>query len=74
MHSSASASPAGEMPEVQDSRSVKSENPTVGLNDRWLVPGVCFFLAAIIWVVFGQTLGHEFVNYDDDFYVMIIPR
>ncbi len=73
MHSSASASPAGEMPEVQDSRSVKSENPTVGLNDRWLVPGVCFFLAAIIWVVFGQTLGHEFVNYDDDFYVYDNP-
>ncbi len=40
-----------------------------GLNDRWLVTGICVFLAAIVWVVFGQTLGHEFVNYDDDVYV-----
>jgi len=43
------------MPEVKDS--------------RWLVPGVCIFLAAIVWVVFGQTLHHGFVNYDDNLYV-----
>jgi Tfp pilus assembly protein PilF len=52
--SSLPASPAGEMPEVADS--------------RWLVPGVCIFLAVITFAVFGQTLRHEFVNYDDDFY------
>ncbi len=45
-----------------------------GLNDRWLVPGVCIFLAVIVWVVFGQTLGHEFVNYDDDEYVYENPE
>ncbi|MGD0253364.1 MAG: tetratricopeptide repeat protein [Verrucomicrobiota bacterium] len=27
-----------------------------------------------IWVVFGQTLGHEFVNYDDDQYVYKNPQ
>jgi tetratricopeptide (TPR) repeat protein len=53
--SSLPASPAGEMPAVKDS--------------RWLVPGVCIFLAAIVWVVFGQTLHHGFVNYDDNLYV-----
>lgn len=26
-------------------------------------------LAAIVWIAFGQTLGHDFVNYDDDEYV-----
>src|ERR1700726_3968027 len=26
-------------------------------------------LLAIIWAVFGQTLGHQFVNYDDPLYV-----
>ena len=52
---------------------LKSESPAAGLNDRWLVPGVCIFLAAIIWVVFGQTLGHEFVNFDDDMYVYENP-
>jgi protein O-mannosyl-transferase len=38
-------------------------------NRRWLTIGVCIFLAAITWMVFGQTLGHDFVNYDDQNYV-----
>jgi tetratricopeptide (TPR) repeat protein len=32
--------------------------------------GICIFLAAITWLVFGQTLHHEFVNYDDGEYVL----
>ncbi|MGA2279712.1 MAG: tetratricopeptide repeat protein [Verrucomicrobiota bacterium] len=43
------------------------------MKDDWLVYGVCIFLAAIIWGVFGQTLGHEFVNFDDDLYVYENP-
>ena len=39
-------------------------------SDRWFVLGVCVFLALITWVVFGQTLSHEFINYDDTEYVM----
>ena len=73
LHSSPPALPAGERPDVNDSRPLKSESPVAGLHDRWLVPGVCIFLAAIIWVVFGQTLGHEFVNFDDDEYVYENP-
>ena len=69
MHSNPPAAPTGEIPEGENSRALKSESPVTGLNDRWLVPGVCIFLAAIIWVVFGQTLRHEFVNFDDDKYV-----
>jgi len=38
-------------------------------SGRTLVFGICVFLAAIVWVVFGQTLGHGFINYDDDKYV-----
>src|SRR2546430_1278643 len=30
---------------------------------------VCIFLVGIVWIVFGQTLRHEFVNYDDEEYV-----
>lgn len=30
---------------------------------------VCILLLAITWAVFGQTLGHQFVNYDDPVYV-----
>jgi hypothetical protein len=38
-------------------------------NDRRITIAVCIFLTAIIWIVFGQTLTHEFVNFDDDRYV-----
>ena len=69
MHSSAPASPAGEMPGWADSRPPKSNGRPAGLNDRWTVPGVCIFLAAITFAVFGQTLGFGFVNYDDGPYV-----
>src|SRR6202022_1636854 len=34
-----------------------------------LVLGICVFLALITWLVFGQTLRHDFVNYDDSDYV-----
>ncbi len=74
VHSGRPAAPAGELPAAEDSRPLKSESPAADLNERWLVPGVCIFLAVIIWVVFGQTLGHEFVNYDDDEYVYENPE
>ena len=31
--------------------------------------GVCAIIVGLIWVVFGQTLGDDFVNYDDKTYV-----
>ena len=43
------------------------------MNDRWLVAGICILLAAIIWMVFDQTLRHEFVNFDDELYVYDNP-
>ena len=41
----------------------------VRLPSRWPVVGVCLLLALAVWAVFGQTLHHEFVNYDDGDYV-----
>ena len=38
-------------------------------EDRRIAIGVCIFLTLAIWLVFGQTLKHEFVNFDDDKYV-----
>jgi len=38
-------------------------------QDRWVTVGVCLFLTVIIWLVFAQTLGHDFINFDDDRYV-----
>lgn len=45
----------------------------VGVNDRWRVPGICIFLAAMIWAVFGQTVRFGFVNFDDREYVYKNP-
>jgi tetratricopeptide (TPR) repeat protein len=38
-----------------------------GLIRRWTI---CIALLAITWAVFGQTIGHQFVNYDDPLYVL----
>ena len=73
MHSNQPAPSTGKIPEVKDSHPLKPESPAADLNDYRLVPGVCIFLAAITFAVFGQTLGHEFVNYDDNMYVYENP-
>jgi tetratricopeptide (TPR) repeat protein len=35
--------------------------------------GICLLLALAVWVVFGQTLRHEFVDYDDNRFVYENP-
>ncbi|MEY2481409.1 MAG: protein O-mannosyl-transferase [Verrucomicrobiota bacterium] len=42
-------------------------------NPQWIVAGVCIFLTALTWLVFGRTLAHDFVNYDDPTYVYENP-
>ena len=37
----------------------------------WPSVGACLLLAALTWLVFGQTLSHDFVNYDDRVYVVL---
>jgi tetratricopeptide (TPR) repeat protein len=69
VRSTAPVLPAGEKSGAADLFPPKSQRRPAGLNDRWAVPGVCIFLAAIVWVVFGQTLHHDFVNYDDPIHV-----
>jgi tetratricopeptide (TPR) repeat protein len=39
------------------------------MNRWWLAVGVCICVAVLTWVVFGQTLRHDFINYDDPRYV-----
>jgi len=48
--------------------------PGTGLNDRWIVPGLCLLLAAMVWLVFGQTIHHQFINLDDGAYVYKNPQ
>jgi protein O-mannosyl-transferase len=40
-----------------------------GTTSRWLTLGVCVVLVSLTWAIFGQTLRHDFVNYDDPSYV-----
>jgi tetratricopeptide (TPR) repeat protein len=49
---------------------VQSKGEPAGRKDRWPVFGICIFLGAITWLVFGQTLRHDFVNVDDTEYVL----
>ncbi len=51
----------------------RSSRSSAAIVSRWLILGVCVFLIAITWLVFGQTLGHEFVNFDDHVYVYESP-
>lgn len=46
-----------------------AETPPTAPNDRWRLIGVCLFLAVAVWLIYGQTLHYEFVNYDDEDYV-----
>jgi tetratricopeptide (TPR) repeat protein len=54
---------------------VASVEPTRfgGPASRWMIPGVCAFLALIVWIVFGQTARFGFVNFDDNVYVYEDP-
>jgi len=42
-------------------------------DERQRTLGLCLVLAAITFAVFGQTLHHQFVNYDDNKYVYDNP-
>jgi tetratricopeptide (TPR) repeat protein len=44
-----------------------------GSSSRWINLGVCAALALLSWIAFGQTLSHDFVNFDDDLYVYENP-
>src|SRR5438132_12724121 len=39
------------------------------ISSRWLRLGICISLAVLTWVVFGQLLQYDFINYDDPRYV-----
>jgi len=57
---------------ARSDKPLESERQPVALSNRWVL-GICIFLAAITWVVFGQTLRHDFVSFDDYAYVTDVP-
>ncbi len=58
--------------EEEEGSSVNPQS-SPGTNKILLIT-VCVLLTALVWIVFGQTLRHEFINYDDDEYVYENPR
>jgi protein O-mannosyl-transferase len=46
---------------------------SVAPTQSWPMAAICLGLVAITWIVFGQTLGFDFVNYDDNLYVYEEP-
>ncbi len=50
-------------------RAKNQKAPATASNDRFLIFGICVFLVAIVFLVFGRTLQFPFVNFDDDRYV-----
>jgi protein O-mannosyl-transferase len=42
------------------------ESASVKKSDKRLTASICVLLVLAVFVVFGQTLNYEFVNYDDD--------
>ena len=70
-----------ECEQEQEQRQTKKN--TLGLSNSRLEKGsswrfapfyVCLALVAITWFVFGQTLRHDFVNFDDHVYVYENPQ
>ncbi len=51
------------------SRSGKTSPPEAQSHPGRLSFAACLFLVLAVWAVFGQTLHHDFVNYDDTAYV-----
>src|SRR5437762_7407538 len=48
---------------------VRAEKIETRSGSRLTQVGVCYVIIVLVWIVFGQTLTHDFVNYDDKTYV-----
>lgn len=68
MHSFQHQPTSEAVPSVENASKLPGSPP-----GRLPVVVVCLFLALAVFVVFGQTLRHDFVNYDDDVYVYENP-
>jgi hypothetical protein len=58
---------------VDQESPLKSAGRAARRDQRWQVAGICLALAAITFAVFGQTLNHGFVYFDDNDYVYDNP-
>jgi protein O-mannosyl-transferase len=54
-------------------RPAPKATPSAVPTQSWPTAAICLGLVAITWIVFRQTLGFDFVNYDDNLYVYEQP-
>lgn len=47
----------------------KTQPRPIFADKPWVVFGICAFLVILVWIAFGQTIRHQFVNFDDDVYI-----
>jgi len=59
-------------PRMNRDNRVETGHPPRG--DRYIVPAVCGPMLVAVALVFGQTIRHDFVNFDDDESVYENPR
>ena len=45
-----------------------------GTENRWAAPAVCGFLVLAVLMIFGRSVGYDFVDFDDDVYVYQNPH
>src|ERR1700759_237989 len=43
-------------------------------DQRWQAAAACLLLASLTWFVFGQTIGFQFVDFDDADYILKNPH
>ena len=60
-------------PSPADAQGGVAPGPESRTWHSYLAPAVCGFLLLAVGLVFGQTVRHEFVNFDDDLYVYENP-
>ncbi|HTV41206.1 MAG TPA: tetratricopeptide repeat protein [Candidatus Sulfotelmatobacter sp.] len=56
---------------VRDSEAAGREG---GVCSIWKSAGICFLLALAVWIIYGQTVRYDFINYDDDAIVYENPE
>ncbi len=60
---------------TKTSRAGATSHRASSARNKFLIEvAISVFLAAIVWLAFGQTLHHEFVSYDDGDYVYANPK
>ena len=52
----------------------KPSEPSENTGSNGAIAGMCVLLVVAVLLVFGQTLRHEFLNFDDDQYFYSNPQ